>query len=171
MDRDALQARDKAIDALVTAVGFWGIDPLETRMYGMLFLSHHPLTHAELASGLSAPDAAVDEKLRVLKRLGAVKETKGGKDGLRRYSAVPDFFEILHTVLRERREKEMGRALDDISEQRGYIEARADDEDDPELAFLAGRLAKLDGTVKLVDKAMFGLSALAGVRGLFKGKR
>ncbi len=170
MDRKVREARRKAMDALSTAVGFWGVDPLETRVFAALFLSPRPLNHSELAEELKADDEAIDEKVKTLTRLGAVKTHKGERPGCAYYEAESDFFEILQTVLKERRERDMGKALEEISRQRRYVEGRFDDEGDPDLGFLAHRLAKLDKAIKVIDKTMYGLGALASLRGMFRGK-
>ena len=170
MDKDLRDARKKAIDALSSAIGFWGVDPLETKVFAALFLSPRPLNHADLADELQADDEYVDEKIKTLVRLGAVKVKGGKRASCRYYEAEADFFEILQTVIKERREREMGKALEEITRQRRYVEARLDDEGSDDLEFLAGRLAKLDNAIKLVDKTMYGLNALASLRGMFKGK-
>ena len=164
MDKDIAEARKMAIDALASAIGFWGVDPLEARVYGALFLSQRALGCEELSVELGSASEEVCRKFRLLERLGAVKEKEGG------YEAEADFFEILQAVLRERQEREMGKALKTISEQKEFVEERYEDEGDPELEFLAGRLDRLDRFIKLIDKAMFGLKTLAGIRGFFKGR-
>jgi DNA-binding transcriptional regulator GbsR (MarR family) len=170
MDKKVREARKKAIEALASAVGFWGVDTLETRLFASLFLSPHPMNHAELVEELEADDEEINEKIKLLVRLGAIKMHKGKRPGCSYYEAESDFFEILQTVLKERREREMGRALTEISRQRKYVEERFDDEGDPELGFIAERLAKLDKAIKVIDKTMYGLGALASIRGMFKGK-
>jgi len=170
MDKEAREARRKAIEALASAIGFWGVDPLEAKVFGALFLSIRPLNHGELCAELQADDEDIDAKVKTLRRLGAVKVHKGDRPGCPYYEAESDFFEILQTVLKERRELEMGKALTEITKQRQYVEERFDDEGDPELEFLAKRMAKLDNAIKIIDKTMFGLGALASVRNLFKGK-
>ena len=170
MDNDIAESRKKAIEALASSIGFWGVDPLEARVYGALFLSPRPLSHGELVEELQADDEDVDRKLKTLKRLGAVKVQEGGRPGCPYYEAEADFFEILQTVLHERREREMGRALKTISEQKEFVQERYEDDGDPDLGFLAERLESLDRFIKLIDKAMFGLRTLAGIRGIFKGK-
>jgi len=168
MDKEAKQARIKAIDALASAIGFWGIDPLETRVFGALFLSHRPLNHGELAEELGADDEDIDRKLKLLVRLGAVKVMGGKRSGCPYYEAEADFFQILQTVLKERRELEMGKALAAIHRQKEYFEERSDDEGDPELEFMANRMEKLDSVIGLVDKTMYGLGALASFRNMFR---
>jgi DNA-binding transcriptional regulator GbsR (MarR family) len=170
MDKDIREARDKAIEALAASIGFWGIDPLEARIYGALFLSQRPLTRAELEVELGPGGEDVDRKLKVLGRLGAVKEIAAGPAGDKYYEAESDFFQILQTVLKERRGEEMGRALQEICDQRAYVEYRFEEDGEPELEFLAHRLEKLEGMIHLIDKAMFGLSALANVRSFFRRK-
>jgi len=170
MDKKVREARKKAIEALASAIGFWGVDTLETRVFATLFLSHRPLSHNELAEELRADDEEIDVKVRLLERLGAVKGVGGARPGCQYYEAESDFFEILQTVLKERREREMGKALEEISRQRKYVEERAEDEGDPDLEFLAERLARLDKAIKVIDKTMYGLGALASIRGMFKGK-
>ena len=167
MDKDIKEARDKAVDALAAAIGFWGIDPLEARIWGFLFLSQAPLCLSGLAEALNADAPSVEDKLKLLKRLGAVKEMtpKTGQDMC--FEAEADFFRILQTVLKERREKEMGAALQEICDQRAYVEYRYDEEKDPELKFMAARLEKLEGFINIIDRAMFGLKTIAGIRGMF----
>lgn len=167
MDKDARQARMKAIDALASAIGFWGVDPLETKVFGALFLSPRPLNHGELAEELSSDDEALDAKLKLLVRLGAVKTMEGNRTGCNYYEAESDFFQILQTILKERRDLEMGWALTEIHRQKEYFEERFDDEGDPELEFLANRMDKLDNVIKLIDKTMYGLGALASFRKMF----
>ncbi len=170
MDKDVKEARDKAIEALAAAIGFWGIDLLEARIWGLLFLSQDPLCLAELAAELKSEAPAVEGKLKLLKRLGAVKEAPP-KDGQELcFEAESDFFQILQTVLKERREKEMGSALQEICDQRAFVEYKHDEENDPELKFLASRLEKLEGFIHLIDRAMFGLRTFAGIKGIFRGK-
>lgn len=170
MDNEAKHARKKAMEALASAIGFWGVDPLETRLYGALFLSPRPLNHGELAEELGADDEALNERIMLLERLGAVKLLEGERVGCPYYEAEADFFQILQSILRERREREMGVALEEIHRQRQYFSERFDDEGEPELEFMARRLEKLDGMIKLVDKTMYGLSALASFRNMFRGK-
>jgi DNA-binding transcriptional regulator GbsR (MarR family) len=170
MDKEAKDARRKAMDALASAVAFWGVDPLETKLFAALFLSPRPLNHGELAEELGADDEAVNEQIKLLERLGAVKRMEGARAGCPYYEAEADFFQILQTVLKERRELEMGRALEEINSQKEYFETRFDDEGEPELEFMAKRLDKLNGVIKLVDKTMYGLGALASFRNMFKSK-
>ena len=170
MDRDVREARDKAVDALAVAIGFWGIDPLEARIWGFLFLSRAPLCLTGLAESLSADAQAVEAKLNLLKRLGAVKESAQSPGRDKCFEAEADFFRILQTVLKERREKEMGSALQEICDQRAYVEYRYDEEKAPELKFMAERLEKLEGFIHLIDRAMFGLRTFAGIRGMFRGR-
>lgn len=170
MDKDVKEARDKAIEALAAAIGFWGIDLLEARIWGLLFLTQDPLCLAELAAELKSDAPAVEVKLKLLKRLGAVKEAPP-KDGQEmRFEAESDFFQILQTVLKERREKEMGSALQEICDQRAFVEYKYDEDNEPELKFLASRLEKLEGFIHLIDRAMFGLRTFAGIKGIFRGK-
>jgi DNA-binding transcriptional regulator GbsR (MarR family) len=166
MDKDILEARERAIQALTDSVSFWGIDPMEARVYGTLFLSTRPMTEQELVAEVRDGGVEVAERLKVLERLGAVKK-KAGEDGVGRFSAESDFFEILQTILRERREREIGRALSDIEEQRDYIRYRASEDGDEELTGLAGKMDKLHEFIHLIDKMMFGLRAVAGLRGIF----
>jgi len=169
MDKDVLESRKKAIESLAVAIGFWGVDPLEAKLYGTLYLSHRPLTVVDLIDELGCCDAEVGRVIKTLKRLGAVKE-KTGEGGAKYYEAETDFFEILQTVNRERREREMGAALQEISDQRAYIEYKCDEEGTKELKFLADRLKGLEKFIGIIDKAMFGLKTLAGIRGIFKFK-
>ncbi len=168
MDKDIKKARDKAVDALAAAIGFWGIDPLEARIWGFLFLSQAPLCLSGLTEALNADAQAVEGKLKLLKRLGAVKEAAPGPGREMCFEAEADFFRILQTVLKERREKEMGAALQEICDQRAYVEYRYEEENDPELKFMAARLEKLEGFINLIDRAMFGLKTIAGIRGMFR---
>ena len=168
MDKDVAESRRKAMDSLAVAIGFWGIDPLESRVFGSLFLSPRPLTKGELIADIGQDGGQVEEKLKVLQRLGAVKELKDG--GAVRYEAEADFFEILQKVLRERQEKEMGSALQEISEQKSFLEWKYDEEGEADLKFLADRLGKLERFIHLIDKAMFGLKALSGLRGMLRLK-
>ncbi len=170
MDKDIREARDKAVDALAAAIGFWGIDPLEARIWGFLFLSQAPLCPAGLAEALNADAQAVETKLKLLKRLGAIKQapSKPGQENC--FEAEADFFQILQTVLKERREKEMGAALQEICDQRAYVEYKYEENSDPELKFMAERLEKLEGFIHLIDRAMFGLKTFAGIRGMFRGR-
>lgn len=168
MDKDVADSRRKAIDSLAVAIGFWGIDPLESRVFGSLFLSPRPLTTDELAADIGQDGGRVEEKLKVLQRLGAVKEVKAGDES--RYQAEADFFEILQKVLRERQEKEMGAALQEISDQKAFMEWKYDEEGEADLKFMAERLAKLERFIHLIDKAMFGLKALSGLRGMLRLK-
>jgi len=170
MDKKIRAARKKAIEALAASVAFWGVDTLETRLFATLFLSPNPLSHSDLAEDLRADDDEIDQKVKLLERLGAVRAVGGERPGCQYYEAESDFFEILQTVLKERREREMGKALQEIADQRKYIEERFDDEGSEELEFLADRMAKLDNAIKLVDKTMYGLGKLASIRSLFKGK-
>jgi len=170
MDKEIRKARRKAIEALTASVSFWGVDPIETRLFATLFLSTHPLSHNELAEELRVDDEDIDNKIKLLEKLGAVRAVGGDRPGCQYYEAEDDFFQILQTVLRERREREMGKALEEITKQRKYIEHRFDDEGSEELEFLSNRMAKLDNAIKLVDKTMYGLGALASVRNIFKGK-
>ena len=170
MDKDILDSRKKAIEALATAINFWGVDPLEANVYGTLYLSPRPLTVIDLIDEFGCCDEALGKVIKTLKRLGAVKEVKGEEPGVKYYEAETDFFEILQTVNKERRELEMGAALQEISDQRAYIEFKQEENDDPELKFLADRLGGLEKFIGIIDKAMFGLKALAGIKGLFKFK-
>ncbi len=168
MDRDVREARDKAVDALAAAIGFWGIDPLEARIWGFLFLSQAPLCLTGLAEALNADAQAVETKLNLLKRLGAIKKAAGEPGQDMCFEAEADFFQILQTVLKERREKEMGAALQEICDQRAYVEYKYEENSDPELKFMADRLEKLEGFIHLIDRAMFGLKTFAGIRGIFR---
>ncbi|MHB8174756.1 MAG: GbsR/MarR family transcriptional regulator [Nitrospirota bacterium] len=171
MDKDIKEARDKAVEALALAIGFWGIDPLEARIWGFLFLSKEPLCLAGLAEALNAESQAVEGKLKLLKRLGAVKEAASKPREGMCFEAEADFFQILQTVLKERREKEMGAALQEICDQRVYVEYKYEEKNEPELKFMAGRLEKLEGFINLIDRAMFGLKTFAGIRGIFRGRK
>ena len=169
MDKDIREARNKAIDSLAVAIGFWGIDPLEARLYGLLFLSPRPLCIHELSGALSNPSDDVVKKLKVLERLGAVKEmtSEEGECDVY-YEAEADFFEILQTVIKERQERDMAAAIQEISDQKAYVDWKYDEGNDPELKFLAERLGKLEKFIGMIDKAMLGLKALAGIRGMFR---
>jgi DNA-binding transcriptional regulator GbsR (MarR family) len=170
MDKDIQDSRNKAIESLATAIGFWGVDPLEAKVYGTLYMSPRPLTLIELIDEFGCCDSELGRVIKTLKRLGAVKEMAGKGAGEKYYEAETDFFEILQTVNRERREREMGAALQEISDQRAYIEYKYDEEGTPELKFLVDRLAGLERFIGIIDKAMFGLKALAGIRNIFKSK-
>src|SRR3990172_335590 len=99
MDKDILEARDKAIAAPASAIEFWGIDHIEARLYGLLFLSPGPMDIHALAAELGVDEPAVGKRIKLLERMGAVKEKVAGE---RRFEAESDFFQILQTVLRER---------------------------------------------------------------------
>jgi DNA-binding transcriptional regulator GbsR (MarR family) len=168
MDNGTDNARKMAVDALTRAVGFWGVDELEIRVFGTLFLSDSPLSHTGLADRLHADDEDIHAKVQTLIKLGAVKPVAGDRESCQFYEAEADFFQILQTILKERREAEMGQALAEIHEQRAYFEERFEDEGDPELEFLAGRMVKLDNVIKLIDKTMYGLGAVASFRNMFR---
>jgi len=88
------EARDLVINAMAETMDFYGISPLDGRLYGTMYFSGRPMSLNEMAAKLGMSKTSMSTSARALLKTKMLKKIwqKGVRNDL--YSAEQDFFTI-----------------------------------------------------------------------------
>ena len=117
------EARDLAIDACGRIAEFWGFTRTMGRTFGLLYLSHEPLSQAEIQARLGISAGSASMTLAALGRWGVVHRVWVRGERREHYQAETDFWKMISGVLNERERREIGAAVEVVS--RAEASARA----------------------------------------------
>jgi DNA-binding transcriptional regulator GbsR (MarR family) len=114
--RDIAPAKQQAqqLRALASSVGdfirYWGFRRIHGQLWTQIYLSKTPLSGAELVKNLQVSKALVSPALSELMKFNLITaiETDGRT---KKYSANPEVFEVIQSILREREKKLIATAL------------------------------------------------------------
>lgn len=176
---DARQrAIDLAAETMAEVIEFWGFKASMGRIWTLLYLSPDAMPADMIAerTGLSA--GAVSMALGDLLQWGIVDRAPAPSTDRRRYyQAETDVWAIVKRVVRERELRLVARAVERFSQAVAILEeAQTEYPDDPEIAFMLGRLRGLLGLTRVGYKmvegfAEVGLFTLHPIRGILNGLR
>jgi DNA-binding transcriptional regulator GbsR (MarR family) len=74
---DAVAFDEQVVDFFVTAADLLGVPKSVAAIYGIIFASPEPLSFADIETRLNLSKGSISQGLRVLREVGAVKESKG----------------------------------------------------------------------------------------------
>jgi len=157
LDPELRRAREHLMGALGRQSGFWGVGKITGEIYAALYLSHEPLSLAQLAESLGVTKGNISVAIRTLEQLGMVKRSQRPGDRRVFFAAESDFWLIAHHVL-ERRQKpefdESFRILDESIEQASGASSSEDQ------MFVLERLAALQDFYNELDEIVAAILAL-----------
>ena len=140
------RARDLGVDTCGRIAEFWGFTRTMGRAFGMLYLSHEPLTQAEIQSRLGISAGSASMTLAALGRWGVAHRVWVRGQRREYYQAETDFWKMISGVLNERERREIGAAVEAVA--RAVAGARAAEGAAPkrlaaEATFTSERLERL----------------------------
>ncbi len=134
MDETLSQTRRHLTLGLSRVSNFWGFPKAMGAIYATLYLSPEPLCLDDLVEQVSVTKGAVSTNVRMLERLGMVRQQV--KIGERRdyYEAETDFWKIARGILKEREKSEFDRALRTVDESLEMVQSAQPGPDEAGLA-------------------------------------
>jgi DNA-binding transcriptional regulator GbsR (MarR family) len=140
------RARDLGLDTCGGIAEFWGFTRTMGRAFGLLYLSHEPLSQAEIQARLGISAGSASMTLAALGRWGVVHRVWVRGQRLHHYRAETDFWKMISGVLNERERREIGSAVEAVT--RAVAAARAAEATAPRrlktaARFTVGRLERL----------------------------
>jgi DNA-binding transcriptional regulator GbsR (MarR family) len=143
---ELVRARDLGVDTCGRIAEFWGFTRTMGRTFGLLYLSHEPLSQAEIQARLGISAGSASMTLAALGRWGVVHRVWVRGERREHYQAETDFWKMISGVLNERERREIGAAVEVVA--RAVASARAAQAAAPrrlasEAAFTVERLARL----------------------------
>ena len=141
---DALKPWErKAVDAVGTAIEFWGFKHNHGRVWALLYLRGHALSSAELQAALGLSKGAASMILRELEQWGVLFRVRTTGSRAWRYEAEHDTMAMIRRVVETREAMLVGRIRTDLDA--AADEARRDpDATDPERDRVARMVALAD---------------------------
>ena len=103
------QARDLGIDTCGRIAEFWGFTRTMGRAFGLLYLSHEPLTQLEIQKRLGISAGSASMTLAGLIRWGVAHKVWVRGQRREHYRAETDFWKMIAGVLNERERREIAR--------------------------------------------------------------
>ena len=157
---DALSSvRQRFIEGMGEISRFWGFSAVMGRMYGLLYLSHEPITADAIAEALVISKGNVSMSLGNLDRWGMVRKTRKKGDRKEYYEAEPNFVKIFVSILSERRNREFDKSLGTVSE---CLQQVKDGAKGKEAVFVRERLLRMERFFKTLDASVMTLLRLVG---------
>ncbi len=150
-ERDPLIAvHDSMLDGLGQLLDYFGFSKVMGQLYGALLLSDGPLCLDDLVVRLDISKANVSMNMRTLENLGMVRQVwvKGSSGRRKYYEAETDFWQIITNILKGREMRDVGRALDVMTDNVALLKAKMDtmNAEDRELAeHYIARITQLRG--------------------------
>lgn len=138
---DALESQVVAV--FVDGVRVLGLPRSIGEIYGLLFISRHPLSLDDLVRLLNISKGSASQGLRMLKSLGAVREAAGNGNGERRtyYEPAVELKRLVGGFIREQVRPHLDSGKTKISR---LAEAAHQVEDPEHRQFLSDRVERLD---------------------------
>src|SRR5450432_3840979 len=106
------RARDLGVDTCGRIAEFWGFTRTMGRAFGLLYLSHEPLSQAEIQARLGISAGSASMTLAALGRWGVVHRVWVRGQRREHYQAETDFWKMISGVLNERERREIGAAVE-----------------------------------------------------------
>jgi DNA-binding transcriptional regulator GbsR (MarR family) len=116
----------------------WGVNRSVAQIHALLYLSPRPLTAEEIADTLALARSNVSTSLRELQGWGLVALTHVLGDRRDHFEAKTDLWELLLTIVEERKRREVDPTLTML--RQCVIEAEDDRETDPEIKARIARM-------------------------------
>ena len=141
LNRSLSELEQQVIDVFVDGVKVLGMPKSLGEIYGLLFLSQHPLSLDDVVTKLSLSKGSASQGIRMLRELGAVKEANanGGRRTL--YQPDVDLKRLVGGFIREQVRPHLESGKGKVNE----LLKVANQEDDKELKkFYRVRLQKLE---------------------------
>ena len=149
---------DQFIDAVGSAIEFWGFRRVLGHVWGWLYLSGEPRTAPEIAARLKLSKAAVSTSLGELEHWGCVRRFR--RPGSRRemFVAEQDVWAMVSRVFRDRELRKVQQVAGTLESVGGSLES---------LSKKPGRSreeakARLDRVQRMSDLAQFAVVAIQG---------
>ena len=134
--KTALQlAQDELADVFGNIAAFWGFTKTQGRIYGLLFLSEHPLSHGDIQRRLGISAGSTSMTLSSLVQWGVLCR----RDRL--YEAETDMWKVITGVFRRRERDQVNAAIERVDAIAQQLQAVSDP--DPATAFALGRVRQL----------------------------
>ena len=147
---------DDFIDTWGEMGSSWGINRSVARVHGLLIVTKRHWTLDEISERLSISRSNVSTSLKELRSWGVVKKIRRDGDRKEYYTCEPDVWQMLFSILRERKRREFDPLVKGVS----AVSAAAGNEGG-EVA--AGRLRQLEQMLATFDRL--------GERALSSGER
>jgi len=165
---DIQQVRQNFIGGMSSISQFWGFPKGVGAIFGVLYLSPHPLSLDELVDQTGLSKGAISTNVRMLSRLGLIRPVNRLSDRKDYYQAETDFYKAIRAILKERQNNEFDRAIASVRETLEKLEAgQGGDESTPksdaEWAFLTERVRALKDFFDALDALANAVSRLDGL--------
>jgi DNA-binding transcriptional regulator GbsR (MarR family) len=116
----------------------WGVNRSVAQIHALLYLSPRPLTAEEIADTLTLARSNVSTSIRELQSWGLVSLTHLMGDRRDHFEAKKDLWEMLLTIVEERKEREIDPTLTML--RQCVLEADEDKSTDPEIKARIARM-------------------------------
>jgi len=122
MNENLVAVRDEMIAGLGKLTDFFGFSPVMGHLYGALLMSPEPLSLDELEEIVDKSKASVSMNMRALERWNMVREVWVKGDRRKYYEAEGDLWKIIRSVIESRERREVGIAIDVLSDSAARLE-------------------------------------------------
>ena len=122
MDETLQAVRDSVIKGLGQLTDFFGFSPVMGHLYGALLMSPEALSLDELEEIVVKSKASVSMNMRALERWGMVREVWVKGNRRKFYEAETDLWKIVTSIIQSREMREVGVALDVLSDSSQALE-------------------------------------------------
>ena len=119
----------------------WGVNRSVAQIHALLYLSPRPLTAEEIADTLTLARSNVSTSIRELQSWGLVSLTHLMGDRRDHFEAKKDLWEMLLTIVEERKEREIDPTLTML--RQCVLEADEDKSTDPEIKARMARMLEV----------------------------
>jgi HTH-type transcriptional regulator, glycine betaine synthesis regulator len=151
----------QVVDVFVDGVRVLGLPRSIGEIYGLLFISRHPLSRDDLVRLLEISKGSASQGLRMLKSLGAVREASGNGNGERRtyYEPAVELKRLVGGFIREQIRPHLDSGKSKINR---LAETASQVEDPDQRQFLSERLDRLDHWMRSGGKVLPILQKILG---------
>ncbi len=149
----------QVVDVFVDGVRVLGLPRSIGEIYGLLFISQHPLSLDDLVRRLEISKGSASQGLRMLKSLGAVREAVGGVDRRTYYEPAVELKRLAGGFIREQIRPHLESGKSKISR---ISQSSRELEDPVRREFLGERLDRLDQWMRSGGRVLPILQKLLG---------
>lgn len=102
-------AQDELAEVFGNIAAFWGFTKTQGRIYGLLFLCEHPMSHGDIQKRLGISAGSTSMTLSSLVQWGVLRRSG------RHYVAETDMWKVITGVFRRRERDQVDAAIDRVS--------------------------------------------------------
>ena len=117
---------DRFVEAWGAMGSLWGINPSVARIHALLIITERPWSLDEIGERLTISKSNASMSLKELRSWKVVRQVRQPGDRREFYTCEPDTWQMLFSIIRERKRREFDPILEQVRASRALAESEPD---------------------------------------------